>query len=83
MRALKRFFRRLFSWTTAQQDEERLRAEIEDHLAHQTADNIRTGLSEVEARRQAVLKFGNVEAVKEGYRDERGLPLLETSRRPQ
>jgi predicted permease len=66
------------SWTQARPGEERLRAEIEDHLSFQTADNIRAGLSPVEARRQAVLKFGAVEATKEDYRDQRGLPLLET-----
>jgi hypothetical protein len=68
----------LVSWTRTQGDEERLRAEIEEHLALQTAENLRAGLSPVEARRQAVLKFGAVEAVKEDYRDQRGLPFLET-----
>src|SRR5947208_15210962 len=78
MRTLRRFFRRLSSWATTRQDEERLRAEIEEHLALQTAENVRGGLSSVEARRQAVLKFGAVEAMKESYRDQRGLPFLET-----
>jgi hypothetical protein len=78
MSALRRFFRRLSSWTTTPEDEERLRAEIEDHLARQTAEHIRGGLSPIEARRQAVLKFGGVEAMKESYRDERRLPFLET-----
>jgi hypothetical protein len=55
-----------------------LRAEIEDHLALQAADNVRAGLSDVEARRQAALKFGGVEAMKDSYRDQRGLPVLET-----
>ena len=31
-----------------------------------------------EARRQALLKFGNVDAIKEIYRDQRGLPFMET-----
>jgi predicted permease len=77
MRTVRRFFRRLSSWATTQQDEERLRDEIEDHLALHTAENVRAGLS-IEARRQAVLKFGGVEALKERYRDQRGLPFLET-----
>ena len=37
----------------------------------QTAENLRAGLSPVEARRQAVLKFGAVEAIKEDYRDQK------------
>jgi len=78
MRTLRRFFKRLSSSAATQQDEERLRAEIEEHLALQTADNVRAGLSPAEARRQAVLKFGGVDAMKESYRDERGLPFLET-----
>src|ERR1700690_68764 len=78
MRAMRRFFRRLISWPAAQRSEERLRAEIEDHLALQTADNLRAGLSPAEARRQAILKFGGVESSKEAVRDRRGLPFLET-----
>ncbi len=78
MRTLRRIFRRLTSWATTQRDEERLRAEIEEHLALQTAENLRAGLSPLEARRQAVLQFGGVEAIKESYRDQKGLPLLES-----
>jgi predicted permease len=78
MKTLRRFFIRLISWPATRQDEERLRAEIEDHLALQTADNVRAGLSPVEARRQALLKFGGVEAMRENYRDQRGLPFIET-----
>lgn len=77
MKALRRFFKRLNSWARTQQAEERLRSEIEEHLALQTAENVRAGLSPVEARRQAVLKFGAVEAIREDYRDQRGLPFLE------
>src|SRR5262245_61907789 len=44
----------------------------------QTAEFLRAGLPAVEARRQAVLKFGNVEAMKDSYRDQRGLPFLDT-----
>jgi len=78
MRTLRRFFKRLTSWATTQQDEERLQAEIAEHLAMQTAENIQAGLSPIEARRQAMLKFGGVEAMKEEYRDQKGLPFLET-----
>jgi predicted permease len=55
-----------------------LQAEIEEHLALQTAENIRAGLSPADARRQAALKFGGVEAMKESYRDQKGLPFAET-----
>src|SRR5256714_10125235 len=78
MRALRRFFKRLSSWARTQQEEERLQAEIEEHLAMQTSENLQAGLSPTEARRQAVLKFGGVEAIKEDYRAQKGLPFLET-----
>ena len=78
MRTLRRFFKRLTSWARKERDEERLQAEIEEHLAMQTAENVRAGLSPTEARRQAVQKFGGVEAMKEDYRDQKGLPFLET-----
>lgn len=77
MRTLRRLLRRLTSWSTSTRDEEHLRAEFEEHIAMQTAENLRAGLSPIEARRQALLKFGNVEAIKETYRDARGLPVLE------
>ena len=78
MKTLRRLFRRLTSWSTSARDEELLRAEFEEHIAMQTAENLRAGLSPIEARRQALLKFGNVEAIKEAYRDQRGLPFIET-----
>jgi predicted permease len=77
MRIIRRFLKRLNSWATTNKDEERLRAEIEEHLTVQTGENIRVGLPPDEARRQAVLKFGAVEATKESYRDQRGLPFIE------
>jgi predicted permease len=78
MRAIRRFIRKMASWMRTRRDEERLQSEIEEHLAMQTAENLRAGLSPGEARRQAVLKFGALEAMKEDYRDQRGLPFVET-----
>jgi len=78
MKPLRRFFTRLFNTTARRLDEERLQDEIEEHLAWQTAENIRAGMSATEARRQAALKFGAIEAVKEEFRAERRMLLLET-----
>ena len=77
MKKLRRFATRLTSWMRSRRDEDRLRAEIAEHLAFQVEDYLRAGLSPEEARREAVLKFGAVEAIKEDYREQRGLPLLE------
>src|ERR1022692_1316657 len=78
MRALRRFIWRRTSWTRTRRDEERLRAEIAEHIALQTADNLRAGMSPAEASRQAMLRFGGVESMKEEYRDQRSLPFMET-----
>jgi hypothetical protein len=77
MRSLRRFFTRLFNLASGRVHDERLREEIEEHIALQTAENVRAGLAPVEARRQAILKFGGIEATKENYRAERGLPSIE------
>ena len=77
MRSLRRFLTRLFNSATRRAREERLREEIEEHVALQTAENLRAGLSPIEARRQAMLKFGGVEAMKQDYRAERGLLFIE------
>src|SRR6478672_1844468 len=62
-------------WWAASARDEALQAEIDEHIALQTADNVRAGLSPIEARRQAFLKFGGVVAVTEAYRDQRELPV--------
>jgi predicted permease len=77
MKSLRRLVNRAVHLVTKRGQEERLREEIAEHLALQTAENLRAGLSPVEARRQALLKFGGVEAIKEDYRAERGLLFIE------
>src|SRR5215475_10623669 len=77
MTSLRRFLIRLLNSATWRAQDERLREEIEEHIALQTEENLRAGLSPLEARRQAMLKFGGVEAMKQDYRAERGLPLIE------
>jgi putative ABC transport system permease protein len=77
MKSLRRFLARVATLATRRAQDERLREEIEEHIALQTAENLRAGLSPMETRRRAMLKFGGVEAVKEDYRAERGLLLIE------
>jgi predicted permease len=45
-----------------------LDADIRDHIERETQDNIDRGMSPEEARRQALLKFGNVTLVREDAR---------------
>src|SRR5579862_4211747 len=77
MRILRRFLARLLNLTATPAQDDRLKEEIEGHIAMQTQENIRAGLSPVEARRRAILKFGGVEGIKQEYRARRGLPLVE------
>lgn len=51
--------------------------ELANHLDLATADNVRRGMSAIEARRDAVLRFGSPVAAKELHRDTRGLPWLD------
>lgn len=53
-------------------------AELEGHVAMHIEDGVRSGLSEEEARRRALIKLGGLEQVKIAHRERRGLPFLET-----
>ena len=77
MRFLRRLLTRAVNFARGRRSDRRLREEIEEHLALQTEENLRAGMSAAEARRQALLKFGAVEAVREDYHAEQGLPLME------
>jgi len=78
MRDLRRFLKRFRNMVTRRRNDERLKEEIEEHIALQTAEYMKAGLPPAEARRQALLKFGAVEAIKEEYRAQTGLPFVET-----
>jgi predicted permease len=73
MRSLRRFCARFVNSLTQRAHDKRISEEIENHIAMQTDENLRAGLSPIEARRQAILKFGGREAIKDDYRSERGL----------
>ena len=76
MRFFRRFWKRMSNFVTRRNGAGRLREEIEEHLALEAEANIRAGMRPEEARRAAVLKFGSVEAIREGYSSEKGLPLM-------
>jgi predicted permease len=80
MNTLRRFWARLRNAaagrSAGEQQDQRFREEMEAHLAAQTEDNLRSGMSPREARRAARLKFGAPEAFREQYHAERGLPIV-------
>jgi putative ABC transport system permease protein len=55
--------------------------EIRFHIDEQTQKNLRAGVGPDEARRQALLKFGGIQGVKESTRDEFRPALLENTMR--
>jgi predicted permease len=60
------------------QMEKDLQRELDDHLDRQVSENIRAGMSANEARRQAILRFGGLDRVKEECREARGVYFIAT-----
>jgi len=80
--------RRLRAWTWRLGDLVRgrhrdadLAEELESHLQLHVDAGIRAGMTPDEARRDAILKLGGLEATKEAYRDRRGVPIVDQTLR--
>jgi predicted permease len=59
--------------------EQELDAEVRSHLEMAAEISRRAGMSEEEGRREALRNFGGIEQTKELYREQRGLPMIETT----
>jgi hypothetical protein len=68
----------LFGLLKRKRREHEFAEELESHLAMHIEDNLRAGMSPEEARRQALIKLGGVTLTQELYREQGGLPMLET-----
>ena len=77
MRRLRRILTRAAGLFRRRARERALADELESHLALHIDDNIRRGLPPDEARRQAVLAIGGIEAMKEACRDQGTVPVIE------
>src|SRR5436309_6821871 len=78
MRKLREWMMRFGGLFNKQRKDRELDEEIESHLQLHIEDNLRLGMTPEEARRQAMIKLGGIESTKEAYREQRGLPMLET-----
>src|SRR6266568_7280406 len=78
MKRLLILFNRLRSLFRKRRLDEELDAELRAHFDALTEANIRRGMSPEDARFAARREFGGVEQTKEHYREQRGLPFLET-----
>jgi macrolide transport system ATP-binding/permease protein len=59
--------------------EDDLEEELRAHLEMAVELNLKKGMTREDARREAHRHFGGVEQTKENYRDQRGLPMIETA----
>jgi hypothetical protein len=78
MRRLRELIFRLGGLFNKQRNDRELEEEIESHVQMHIEDNLQSGMTPEEARRQAMIKLGGIESTKEAYRDQRGLPVLES-----
>ncbi len=58
--------------------EEDFEDELRSHVALDTAAGVRSGLSEEEARRQALIRLGGAEQARQAYRERNTLPPVES-----
>src|SRR5580704_9531537 len=77
MKFLRRFLIRLSNFATRRSADQRLQDEIAEHLALQIEENLNAGMAPAEARRQARLKLGASEAIREDHHGEQSLPFVE------
>jgi predicted permease len=77
MSAPRRALARLFSFFRKPPLDADLEAEIAAHIELATQQNIERGLTPIEARRQALVRFGGMDLVKDQHREARGLMKLD------
>jgi putative ABC transport system permease protein len=75
---LRRLLARLAAFVGASRHDRDLEQEIESHVALQTDDYVRSGMTLDAARRTARLEFGSRASLAEAHRAERGLPRLDS-----
>ena len=79
MKRSRAWLLRLRGLFSHEQAERELAAEIDSHLQMHIDDNLRSGMTPQEARRNALLKLGGLESTKEAYRERITVPFVETS----
>jgi putative ABC transport system permease protein len=78
MTALRVLVSRILDLVAGGRREQRLNAEIQAHLDELTEEFVAKGMAAAEARAAARRVFGSVDQIKDEYRDQRGLPGLDT-----
>src|SRR5690348_14536424 len=76
---LRTFVQRLTSLFRRGHLESDLDAELRSHLEMSIELNVQKGMSPADAHREALRSFGGLEQTKELYREQRGLPMIDTT----
>ncbi len=78
MRQLRALFLRLVGIFRIEHSSREFAREMESHLQMHIDDNVRSGMTAEQARRNALIKLGGVAQTKQLYGQRRGIPALET-----
>ena len=78
MRKIRALLVRLGGVWGRRRGDEGFASELDAHVRMHIEDNVRAGMTRIEARRQALIKLGGLAQAQENYRERRGLPFLET-----
>src|SRR6185369_7476312 len=77
MKRLRAWATRLAGLLFTRKREQDHAEEIESHLRMHIDDNLRSGMTPEQARREAILRLGGVEQTRQAYRDRASLPFVE------
>jgi predicted permease len=78
MQKLRAFALRLRGLFRTRRSEDDFAAELESHVALHTDDGIRAGLSPAQARRQALVRLGGAEQIRQAHRERGTFPGIES-----
>jgi predicted permease len=78
MRKIRALLVRLWGLPRRNREDREFSEELQSHLEMHIDENIRSGMSPEQARREALLRLGGIEATTQAYRDHNTLPFFET-----
>ena len=81
MKALWRVWARVTGLFRRNRRDREMAQEFESHVQMHIDDNVRAGMSPEQARREALVKFGGMEAAKESVRETSRLMWIDTALR--
>ena len=77
MRTLRAILLRLWRVARRSRHDQEFADELQSHLQMHIEDNIRSGMNAEQARREALIKLGGIEATTQAYRERNALPFFD------